>query len=258
MTAHLCTFQFSKQMLESLETSLSPGRLALYEDLAGGQSEDALRLYCWNVGMSQALYWPLHAFEVSLRNSMADRIADAYGDDWYEKVASFSNSRSPKPNDEAAHVDKAKRKLDDEGLLYGHDNIVAAISLGFWQGLLKAEYKETLWNPLFSKIFQLIDREETYKKVNQLKRLRNNVAHYEPILVFLPKRDKRELFKDYKVILKMIRWICSDTAQWVEFHSSANFFSAWNSCPPTFGMPKMTVNNAGDEVNSQLWRFLPS
>jgi len=27
---------------------------------------------------------------------------------------------------------------------------------------------------------------------------------YEPILVFLPRENKRELFKDYKLILKLI------------------------------------------------------
>jgi len=255
MIAQQCNFPYTKTILESLETTLSPGRLALYERLAGGTSEDALRLYCWNMGLSQVLYWPLHAFEVSLRNAMADRIADEYGDDWYERIVSFSTSRSPKPNDEAAHVEKAKRKLDEEGLAYGHDNIVAAISLGFWQGLLKLEYRDRLWDPLFSKIFQMIDREEAYKKVNQIKRLRNNVAHYEPVLVFLPRGDKRELFKDYKVVLKMIRWICPDTAHWVEYHCSADFFAAWNSCPAAFGMPKLSVTSAGEEANSHLWKF---
>lgn len=178
MVAHQCEFPFSKDNLQALEITLSPGRLALYEELADGRLEDALRLYCWNMSVSQALYWPLHAFEVSLRNAMADRMADAYGDDWYDYVVGFSSSQRSKANDEVAHVERAKTKLDEEGLAYGHDNIVAAISFGFWQGLLKQEYKHSLWEPLFSQIFQMIDRDETYKKVRQIKRLRNNVAHY--------------------------------------------------------------------------------
>ena len=73
-----CKFPY-KAFVRSLEVTVSPGRLELFERLAGGNLEDGLRLYCWNTGLSQALYWPLHAFEISLRNSMADRIADAYG-----------------------------------------------------------------------------------------------------------------------------------------------------------------------------------
>ncbi len=242
--------------MESLESSLSPGRLALYEKLSGGPIENTLKLYCWNMEISKALYWPLHAFEVILRNAMADRMADEYGDNWYEMISTFSSSRSIKPNDEVEHIVKAKRKLTDEGLLYGHDNIVAALSLGFWQQLLQLEYNKKLWEPLFSNIFQMLDREETYRKVNQIKRLRNNVAHYEPILVFLSKRDKRELFKDYKLVLKMIRWICPDTAQWVEDHCSACFFAAWNACPDFFQITRLSVPSNGDEANSQLWKFV--
>ncbi len=128
-----CSFPY-KNFVKSLEISLSPGRLELYEELAGGKLIDALQLYCWNTKLSQSLYWPLHAFEVGLRNAMADRIADAYGDDWYEHIATFSSSRRQAAIDEVLHVEKAKRKLDEDGLAYGHDAIVAAISLGFWLG----------------------------------------------------------------------------------------------------------------------------
>ena len=73
--------------------------------------------------------------------------------------------------------------------------------------------------------------------------------------MFLPKVDKRELFKDYKLILKMIRWISHDTAEWVEYHSSENFFAAWNCCPEIIGMPRLVVKHSADEANSQLWSF---
>ncbi len=255
MAAHQNSFLCTSENLKSLEITLSPGRLALYEKLSAGNLEDALALYCWNMGLSQTLYWPLHAFEVSLRNAMADQMYDTFGDDWYENIASFKRTRIQRENDEAAHVEKAKRKLDEDGLAYGHDNIVASISMGFWLGLLRQEYKDKLWDPLFSKIFPMLEREEVFKKVNQIKRLRNNVAHYEPILVFLPKGDKRELFRDYKLVLKMIRWICPDTAQWAEHHSSLNFFNTWNSCPPSFNAAKLSVKKPGDEANSQLWQF---
>jgi hypothetical protein len=127
MTAYQNGYPYTNDNMKSLETTLSPGRLALYEKLSAGSLEDALALYCWNTGLSQALYWPLHAFEVSLRNAMADQMYDIYGDDWYEKIASYRKARAQRENDEAAHVEKAKRKLDEEGLAYGHDKCLHRI-----------------------------------------------------------------------------------------------------------------------------------
>ena len=247
-----CAFPYNKNYVEALEVTLSAGRLHLYRKYADNDDVEALKLYCWNTCLSQVFYWPLHAFEVSLRNAMADRMFDEYGDDWYECIDSFKRGRGN--NEEVEHVVKAKRKLDQDGLAYGHDNIVAAISMGFWEGLLKVEYEEKLWKPLFSAIFP-IDRSEAFRKVNQMKRLRNNVAHHEPVFVFLPKGDKRLLYKDYKLVLKLIRWICEDTADWIEYHGSGQFFTIWNGAPSCIGAPTLTVRNAGDENNSRRWQF---
>lgn len=247
-----CAFPYSKAYVDSLEVTLSPGRLHLYRKYAADDDVEALKLYCWNTCLSQAFYWPLHAFEVSLRNAMADRMYEEYGEDWYERIDSFKRGRGN--NEEVEHLNKAKRKLDLDGLAYGHDNIVAAISMGFWEGLLKVEYEEKLWKPLFSTIFPT-DRSEAFRKVNQIKRLRNNVAHHEPVFVFLPKGDKRLLYKDYKLVLKLIRWICEDTADWIEYHSSGQFFKIWNGAPACIGAPKLTTQTEKDESNSRRWQF---
>lgn len=248
-----CTFPY-KNFVKPLEKSLSLGRLELYEKLADNKVHDALKLYCWNADLSQALYWPLHAFEVTLRNAMADSIADAYGDDWYERIPTFSTSRRTIQSEEEKRVDNAKEKLDKNGIKYGHDAIVAAITFGFWTGLLKEEYKLKLWDPLFSTIFPMIGLKEAFEKAYYIKDLRNNIAHYEPIIVF-PKGDKRELFRDYKLILKLLRWICPQTAEWVEHHSADKFFTAWNSCPEFFNISKLKVDNEGAEFDSQNWRW---
>jgi hypothetical protein len=249
-----CSFPY-KNFVKPLEISISPGRLGLYDDLAGGNLEKALQLYCWNTSLSQAFYWPLQAFEVTLRNAMADCIADNHGDDWYERIASFSTSRRTSVSDETKQIDKAKEKLDKDGIGYGHDAIVAAVSFGFWAGLLKEEYKANLWEPHIQHILPMIGRKEAFEKTQYVKDLRNNIAHYEPIIVFMPKANKRELFRDYKLILKLIRWICPDTAQWVEHHSAANFFAVWNCCPDFLGAAKLTTAAEGAEGDSQKWRW---
>jgi hypothetical protein len=246
-----CGFPYNKTYEDALEISLSPGRLRLYRRYTGDETE-VLKLYCWNTTLSQALYWPLHAFEVALRNAMADGMFEKYGDEWYEKIDSFRHGHGT--NEEVEHVNKAKRKLAQDGLAYGHDNIVATISMGFWEGLLRYDYEDRLWKPLFSEIFP-IDRSESFRKINQIKRLRNNVAHHEPVFVFLPSGDRRRLYLDYKLILKAIRWICEETADWIEYHSSQEFFNIWNGAPPCIGAPKLAVTKAGNEASSRLWQF---
>ena len=247
-----CEFSYQKALVEALEVTLSPGRLHLYRKHASDNDVEALKLYCWNTTLSQTLYWPLHMFEVSLRNAMADRMFEHYGDDWFDRIDSFRRAHGT--NEEAEHIAKAKRKLSQEGLSFGHDNIVAAISMGFWEGLLKVEYEEKLWKPLFSQIFP-IDRSEAFRKVNQIKTLRNCVAYHEPVFVFLQKGDKRLLYKDYKMILKLTRWICEDTAAWVEVHGSADFFKTWNGAPDCIQMPKITTTVADQESCSRFWQF---
>jgi hypothetical protein len=241
-------------MTNSIESAISPARLSLYLEQSGGSKNDALVLYCWNTSLCQALYWPLHAFEIVLRNAMAEKIRDAHGSAWYDDLTLFSTSRKIPAAKEIEQVEKAKNKLDDAGKPYNHDNIVAVSTLGFWHGLLKLEYETKLWTPFFEDLLEVAEREEAWRKINQLKRLRNNVAHYEPIFVW-PDKRKRQLYREYKMIVKIIRWICPETAAWVESHCSKNFFDTWNCAPNAFGAGTLTVITAGTEANSAVWQF---
>jgi hypothetical protein len=54
-------------VLDALETSLSRQRLATYVNAAGGDREQAVRLYTWNTAVSAAFYGPLQGLEVAPR-----------------------------------------------------------------------------------------------------------------------------------------------------------------------------------------------
>lgn len=254
MTPHLCPYPFTVDIAKAIETSISPARLELYQQQSKGSKEDALILYCWNISLCQSLYWPLHALEIVLRNAMAEKIKLTFGPDWYEDLTRFSTSKRDKAVKETAQIIKAKEKLDDASRPYNHDNIVAASTLGFWHGLLKSEYETSLWKPHFEDLLEVNDREEAWKKINQMKRLRNNIAHYEPIFVWANK-SKRELYREYKMMVKIIRWLCPETAAWVEAHCSKTFFDTWNCAPSSFNVLPLTVSSAGTEANSGVWQF---
>ncbi len=254
MTPHECNYPYTAAAVSSIESAISPARLSLYLEQSNGTKEDAMTLYCWNIALCQALYSPLHALEVVFRNAMGERIRATHGSDWYEDLTLFSTSKKVKAAKETAHIRKAKEKLDDSGRPYNHDNIVASSTLGFWHGLLKLEYETVLWQPLFQDLLEVNDREEAWKKINQMKRLRNNVAHYEPVFVWANK-SRRELYREYKMMVKIVRWISPETAVWVEAHSSENFFKTWNCVPASFKTLPLSVVTPGTEANSALWQF---
>jgi hypothetical protein len=63
-------FNLSTAVVQALETSLSPERMATYVAATEGDREKALRLYTWNTAASAAFYGPLQGLEVALRNAM--------------------------------------------------------------------------------------------------------------------------------------------------------------------------------------------
>ena len=68
-------FSYTDGVIDALETSLSPERMATYVRHAGGDREKAVRLYTWNTAVSAAFYGPLQGLEVALRNAMHRALA---------------------------------------------------------------------------------------------------------------------------------------------------------------------------------------
>lgn len=80
-------FSYTDAVIQALETSLSPERMATYVGRAGGDREKAVRLYTWNTAVSAAFYGPLQGLEVALRNAMHRELSVRYGVDWYDNSA---------------------------------------------------------------------------------------------------------------------------------------------------------------------------
>jgi hypothetical protein len=90
-----------------------------------------MELYTWNTAASAAFYGPLQAVEVGLRNAINVELCGYFRrDDWYDD-----------PNFRVTHwiekwVDGAKDDLTKHMSPITNDNLVAALSFGFWSGLL--------------------------------------------------------------------------------------------------------------------------
>ncbi len=212
-------FSYSDEVLNALQASLSRERLATYLDAAGGDRERAIRLHVWNTAVSAAFYGLLQGLEVALRNALHRKLAERYGEAWYD------NLRTGLDRGALERIGGARTELERDGHGDGPPRIVAALSFGFWVSLLgpggraaagrKANYEMTLWRPALRGAFAhraTLTRKEVHRPLNALRTLRNRIAHHEPIF-------SRDLIRDHERILWVAGWISPATRTWIERHS---------------------------------------
>ena len=213
-------FHFNDEVLDALETSLSPERMATYAQAAGGDREKALRLYTWNTAISAAFYGPLQGLEVALRNTMHRQLRAVYSADWYDNPACGLDAGA------LDRVNAAKRKLSKSGYAIDPPHVIAEMPFGFWVSLLgkggrgrapntrRKNYDMTLWRKALYKAFphSRKSRVETHSPFDYLRTFRNRIAHHEPVF-------NRHLEADFRSILEVSGWICPKTADWIRHHS---------------------------------------
>jgi hypothetical protein len=193
-----------------LQRSVSATRLQRYTSIAAGDAAQALRLYMWNTALSEALYGPLQGLEITLRNKIHERLTSAYGTHWYD------NSRLQLRHTQQEQLGNAKQMLGNQGKPIEPARVLAELSFGFWVGLLSPKYETHLWRPhlrpLFANALPPFIRKDAHKALDEIRFLRNRIAHHEPIL-------QRRLPEEHQLILTVIQWFCSETASWVGHHS---------------------------------------
>ena len=104
--------------------------------------------------------------------------------------------------------------------------VVARLSFGFWVSLVgaggrldlaggRACYEMTLWRPALRRAFShrtVLTRIAAYQPLNALRKLRNQIAHHEPIFA-------RQLVEDHERILEVTGWMSPGARAWVEGRS---------------------------------------
>jgi hypothetical protein len=193
-----------------LEVSLSTPRLTKYMGRSGLILDAALSLYERNGRLSEAFHTPLQCLEVCIRNHMNRYLDTAFGLNWFRNdVPPFEREAILKLNKAMDDVERTHRRLNQ-------GNVVAELNFGFWVTILGRQYEETLWRPHFSNIFleggRRLPRQKVHNRLDNLRKLRNRVAHYEPIF-------HRNLANDYSDLIEAIGWICPDSAAWAIEHS---------------------------------------
>jgi hypothetical protein len=197
---------------DAIEQALSPARFSPYLKSCAGDKAEALRLYELNTKVSASLYEPIQTLEVCLRNQFHAALSDAYGEWWFDRGdviwEYFQRRRIAE-----AQLDLAFQK---KPLTAGR--VVASLMFGFWTACLSSPYEDVLWRRGgLAKAFQASGERPKRNKVNSMlgpiRKIRNRVAHHEPILYF-------NLPKHHQNIVTLTRWLSPATADWSERHST--------------------------------------
>ncbi|MGL5866869.1 MAG: hypothetical protein ACRCYX_13555 [Dermatophilaceae bacterium] len=200
---------------------MSEARFARYLNRYNGNRALALRLYTWNLAASSALWGPVNVVEVSVRNAIHNRLVDRAGrGDWW------NDSHVQLCHTERDAVSSATTTLINRGTPRPtSDQVVAATSFGLWVGLTGAgvprdrvlSYETTLWQPRLQHAFPYRgDRRRKYihAKLNQIRILRNRIAHHEPIY-------RSPLLTIYQDLLEIAAMIHPDACEYIETYSRA-------------------------------------
>lgn len=200
---------------------LSRERFARYMQAADQDEAKAVALYCWNMRISQSLYPYLQSWEIALRNRLNAFLSWKYNSHWpYDEQRCIRNLAK---DDRYRLADTKQRKeRDHKSKPVATPIIVADLSAGFWVSQLSKPYLAQYgWKYNLARIFphdKSIDQQTAWQKCDGILKLRNRVAHHEPIHR-LPLQD---LYQDLQLL---VGGMCPATRQFAE--ASCNFRQTW-------------------------------
>ena len=202
-----------KGRLSWLNPVLSQQRFATYMRTSDKSESRALDLYQWNMKISSGFMVPLHVFEVSLRNAVAEAIDNTH-ENWPWNPGFIKSLKNPKSPHYSPFRDL--KAATDSCKLNNLGEVIVELKFAFWQSMLTQHHHERIWESNFRKVFPEapicsdveMRRKGLLKDVEEIRDFRNAVAHHEPIF-YMP------LEKYLAQIHKLVGWRSNDAAEWL-------------------------------------------
>lgn len=210
--------------------SLSHQRFHTYLKKSSFNKNYAFDLYLYNCRLSKSLLFPLQILEISLRNAINVFFIEKFGNDW-PNSSCLKNILNKESLD---CLEKAKKRAKTTN----YQDIVAATTLDFWSNLFRPEYDRSLWQTNIHKVFNgSVTRKKIQTEVADLNKLRNRIAHHEPILDL-------NLNLLYTRLIYLIKLISNETSQWTQHFTT--FYEVIRTKPTIHGSQKPLFNEKYD------------
>lgn len=228
------SYPYDTEVIAALRASLSEPRFSTYLSKANGDEAFAFALYLYNARLAEAFLFPLGVSEITLRNAVDGVLVRRFGANWQVDAAFRDDLLTPESR---AALDKA---MDRAGSA-DRGRIIAELTFDFWSNLFRVDYADfwrTHANIAFPGLGRGEGRREIQAIVKEINRLRNRVAHHEPILD-MNVADLRA---------KMIRFValrCPMTSNWMRHHSKIS--NVIRTRPNKSGSDSVTLASRADK-----------
>ena len=215
--------------LEQYKTTLSIERLKSFMQNENDTIDVLLERYVNNIKISQALYPELSILEVTLRNAINTTLCKYISDTWIE--------------DEIQHQKILLENYDRNTLIKTYNDIkrdcmpdmftvgkvIANLNFGFWTNLCSKKYNSVIWTRkgCFKEVFANFPKGKQQQihvianKLNSIRKLRNRVFHYEPVL-----KNPEVLLNKYNEIMEILSYLPHDNAQILK--RTTSFLNVYN------------------------------
>lgn len=207
-------YPYTHASVAALRAAISDPRFETYMKAAGYHVDHAVGLYLYNARLAKALLYPLHMVEVVLRNGIDALLIRQYGEDWPRDEAFLALL----PAGGVQAVQTAIRRIEeDKRAQASRVQVIAALTFDFWSNLFRPNYDRPLWQVHLRQVLPHLPagltRANVQVMVRDVNRLRNRVAHHEPVLGL----DLNGLLRS---ILDLISARDPDAAQWTRHHAT--------------------------------------
>jgi len=211
--------------LATIRQTLSIPRMSTFEAAAGVAGNDdpkALALYAWNARVSAALLAPLHICEVVIRNAASEAIEQVYGPRWPWQIGFEQSLPSPRTGyNPQRDLQNARGRVPTTG------KAIPELKFVFWQRLFTSRHDQRLWDPYLRLVLPNLaptktvaqTRQGVYDDLEQIRALRNRIAHHEPVFA-------RNLQDDLRRIVALIEYRAKETANWMMANQQATAIMA--------------------------------
>lgn len=242
----------TQDTLTAIKAALSAPRISTYESATHTTTNNdpsAIALYAWNATVSSALLAPLHICEVVIRNAVSEAIERLYGPQWPWSAGfarSLSTPAQPWLYDPRKDLINTGKRFQTTG------KVIPELKFVFWQQMFDSRHEARIWNRHLVSIFPNVNtakaitdlRQDMHDGLEQVRTLRNRIAHHEPIFA-------RNLQDDFQTIIRLVRARSEITASWLLSNQIASV--VMSSSRPFLGGSMWTPSH--EEIAAQAYRF---
>jgi hypothetical protein len=164
--------------------------------------------------MSGAMFEVLADVEVVLRNAIHRQmtrwsLANGFSENWFLNEHGLLDARAEQD------IARARQRLLIAGQVDSVEGLVGELNFGFWRFLLSNRYRSSLWAVSIRYAFPRSPErlaESLHRRVGRLHRLRNLIAHHQPI-------HSRRFDLDMRDSFMTLRSVSPQLARWVQRRS---------------------------------------